>query len=198
MLLLNRHPAHRKPLIPAHAALLGAPAANEVERFLAHRPNHAPTPLHGLPALADELRVGSIHIKDEGQRLGLGSFKALGGSYAVIRLVLEQATRRLGRPVDIGDLHAPEVRAVAGGDDRRLCHRRQPRPSVAQGAQLVGARAVIFAHSGVSDGRVAAIARYGRRDRSGSGHLRRQRGGSFARLCGDGLDHRIGHLLAGL
>ncbi|CAO3456327.1 Diaminopropionate ammonia-lyase (EC 4.3.1.15) [Azospirillum argentinense] len=91
MLLLNRHPAHRKPLIPAHAALLGAPAADEVERFLAHRPNHAPTPLHGLPALADELRVGSIHIKDEGQRLGLGSFKALGGSYAVIRLVLEQA-----------------------------------------------------------------------------------------------------------
>jgi diaminopropionate ammonia-lyase len=33
--------------------------------------------------------------------------------------------------------------------------------SVAQGAQLVGARAAIFVHSGVSDARVAAIARFG-------------------------------------
>ena len=33
--------------------------------------------------------------------------------------------------------------------------------SVAQGAQLVGARAAIFVHSGVSDERVAAIARFG-------------------------------------
>jgi diaminopropionate ammonia-lyase len=32
---------------------------------------------------------------------------------------------------------------------------------VAQGAELVGARAVIFVHGGVSDARVAAIARYG-------------------------------------
>jgi diaminopropionate ammonia-lyase len=33
--------------------------------------------------------------------------------------------------------------------------------SVAQGAQLVGAKAAIFVHSGVSDERVAAIARFG-------------------------------------
>ena len=33
--------------------------------------------------------------------------------------------------------------------------------SVAQGAQLVGARAAIFVHGGVSDERVAAIARFG-------------------------------------
>src|SRR5438128_1446787 len=33
--------------------------------------------------------------------------------------------------------------------------------SVAQGAQFVGARAAIFVHSGVSDERVAAIARFG-------------------------------------
>ena len=46
-------------------------------------------------------------MKDEGFRLGLGSFKALGGSYAVIRLVLEEASRRLGRPVDVAELHLP-------------------------------------------------------------------------------------------
>ncbi len=32
---------------------------------------------------------------------------------------------------------------------------------VAQGAQLVGARAVILVHAGVSDARVAAFARFG-------------------------------------
>jgi len=38
-------------------------------------------------------------IKDEGQRLGLGSFKALGGSYAVIKLTLEESSRALGRAI---------------------------------------------------------------------------------------------------
>jgi diaminopropionate ammonia-lyase len=37
----------------------------------------------------------------------------LGGSYAVIRQVLEEAGRRLARPVDVADLYAPWVRAVA-------------------------------------------------------------------------------------
>ncbi len=63
--------------------------------------------------------------------------------------------------MDIGDLHAPEVRAVAGGMTVACATDGNHGRSVAQGAQLVGARAVIFAHSGVSDGRVAAIARYG-------------------------------------
>jgi diaminopropionate ammonia-lyase len=68
-------------------------AADAVERFLSWRDN-VPTPLHNLPALAAELGVGAIHLKDEGLRLGLGSFKALGGAYAVVRLVLEEATRQ--------------------------------------------------------------------------------------------------------
>jgi diaminopropionate ammonia-lyase len=143
MFLLNQHPDHRKALDPVDAETLGMRAAEEVERYLTYRGNHAPTPLHTLLALAAELGVGAIHIKDEGFRLGLGSFKALGGSYAVIRLVLEEARRQLGHPIDVAELHTPEVRAVA------------------QGAQLVGASAAIFVHSGVSDERVAAIARFG-------------------------------------
>ncbi|TIW50091.1 MAG: pyridoxal-phosphate dependent enzyme, partial [Mesorhizobium sp.] len=56
------------------------------ERFLAARDSQAETPLHALPALAGELGIGALHIKDEGKRLGLGSFKALGGAYAVMHL----------------------------------------------------------------------------------------------------------------
>ena len=100
MLILNRINDYRAPLDQADAEILGVEAAREVERFLAHRDGHKPTPLVALDNLARELGVAAIHIKDEGHRLGLGSFKALGGSYAVIRLVLEEASRRLGRPVD--------------------------------------------------------------------------------------------------
>src|SRR6478736_2690853 len=101
MLIRNQHLDYRKPLEAIDTETLGVAAAEAVERFLSHRPNHRPTPLRSLPALASELGLGAIHLKDEGYRLGLGSFKALGGAYAVIRLVLEAAEHQLGRPVDI-------------------------------------------------------------------------------------------------
>lgn len=163
MFLLNQHPDYRKPLHPADAETLGVAAADEVERFLSHRDNHEPTPLHALPGLARELGLHSLHVKDEGHRLGLGSFKALGGAYAVIRLVLEEAARRLGRPVDVDELAEPAVRAVAATMCFACATDGNHGRSVAQGAQLVGATAAIFVHGGVSEGRIAAIARFGAR-----------------------------------
>jgi len=163
MFLLNTNPVHGQPLEATDAGTLSVAAAAEVERFLSFRDNHAETPLQNLDNLAVELGVAAIHIKDESQRLGLGSFKALGGSYAVIRLVLEEASRRLGHRVDIADLHAPEVSGIAKGMTFACATDGNHGRSVAQGAQLVGAGAAIFVHAGVSDERVAAIARFGAR-----------------------------------
>ena len=98
MLLLNRHPDYRTALDLADAATLGLQGAAEAERYLGYRDNHAETPLHALAALASEIGVGAVHIKDEGFRLGLGSFKALGGAYAVTRLVLEEAAQQVAGP----------------------------------------------------------------------------------------------------
>ncbi|WP_439627384.1 diaminopropionate ammonia-lyase [Shinella sp.] len=161
MFLKNSHADYRAPLDPRDAETLGIAAAAEVERYLSFRDNHAETPLVALPGLAAKLGVGAVHIKDEGHRLGLGSFKALGGAYAVIRLVLEEAGRRLDRVIDISELHAPEVQVVARGMTVACATDGNHGRSVAQGAELVGARAAIFVHSGVSDERVAAIARFG-------------------------------------
>ncbi|MGX5850693.1 diaminopropionate ammonia-lyase [Mesorhizobium sp. PL10] len=161
MFLHNSNALHRRPLDPADAETLGIAGADTVERFLGHRDNHLPTPLRALPALAGELGLGAVHIKDEGFRLGLGSFKALGGAYAVFRLVLEEASRSLGRPVDVADLDRPEIRAVAAGMTVACATDGNHGRSVAQGAQLVGAKAAIFVHAGVSEERIAAIARYG-------------------------------------
>ncbi|MBZ9770029.1 diaminopropionate ammonia-lyase [Mesorhizobium sp. CA6] len=161
MFLLNRHPDHRQPLTEEDAVTLGLAGSDEAERFLAARDNHAETPLHALPALAGELGIGALHVKDEGKRLGLGSFKALGGAYAVMHLVLKQAGRQLGRAVAVEDLHKPEVKAIAGQMTFACATDGNHGRSVAQGAGLVGARSVIFVHSGVSNERVAAIARFG-------------------------------------
>ncbi|TPM39654.1 diaminopropionate ammonia-lyase [Mesorhizobium sp. B2-3-4] len=161
MFLPNRNALYRQPLDAADVETLGIAGADTVERFLARRDNHVATPLRELPALAAELGLGALHVKDEGFRLGLGSFKALGGAYAVFRLVLEEAGKRLGRPVDVGDLDRPEVRSVAATMTVACATDGNHGRSVAQGAELVGARAAIFVHAGVSEERVAAIARYG-------------------------------------
>ncbi|WP_349963188.1 diaminopropionate ammonia-lyase [Rhizobium sp. ZPR3] len=161
MLLLNENTDYRTKLEPADAETLSLAAAEEVERFLIHREGHKATPLVSLSHLAEKLGVASIHIKDEGHRLGLGSFKALGGSYAVIRLVLEHASRDFGREVDISEIHSPEVKAIARKLTVSCATDGNHGRSVAQGAQLVGANCVIFVHSGVSDERISAIARFG-------------------------------------
>jgi diaminopropionate ammonia-lyase len=52
-------------------------------------PGYAPTPLRDLPALAAELGLGAVAVKDESDRLGLPAFKVLGASWAVERALRE-------------------------------------------------------------------------------------------------------------
>jgi diaminopropionate ammonia-lyase len=54
-------------------------AALEFHRSL---PGYAPTPLVDVPALAADLGVGRVLVKDESSRLGLPAFKVLGASWA--------------------------------------------------------------------------------------------------------------------
>ncbi len=123
---------------------------------------YAPTPLVALPGVAARLGLGSVHIKDESPRFGLGSFKALGGAYAVLG-VLRQALARAGVAAHVttaalvDGLHAAAVRSVTVCCATDGNHGR----SVAWGAQRFGAACCIFVHETVSQGRVDAIAAYG-------------------------------------
>jgi diaminopropionate ammonia-lyase len=161
MFILNTTSDYRHQLEATDADTLGIAAVAGVEDHLRHRDDNAETPLVSLPALAAASGVAAIHVKDEGKRLGLGSFKALGGAYAVIRLVLEAAEARLGRRIGMAELHSPDVRKLAEAMTFACATDGNHGRSVAQGASLVGARASIFVHAGVSDERVAAIARFG-------------------------------------
>jgi diaminopropionate ammonia-lyase len=138
--LLNAQCDRSKPYGAAEHAILSIDRGREAWSAVARWPGYAPTPLLGLASLASEAGVGEVIYKDEGRRFGLKSFKALGGAYAVERLARERD---------------PATLTVACATDGN--HGR----AVAWGAQRVGAKAVIFIHETVSEGRADAIARYG-------------------------------------
>jgi diaminopropionate ammonia-lyase len=134
-------------------------------------PGYAATPLVRLAALARSLRLARIDYKDERGRFGLGSFKALGGAYAVANVLKRRVAAATGR----GDVtarqllsqeFAPIVRAATVTCATDGNHGR----SVAWGAQLFGCRCVIFVHERVSQGRRDAIARYGAQVREVKGN----------------------------
>jgi len=120
-------------------------------------PTYRETPLYALPGLANALGLGVIWYKDEGPRFGLGSFKASGGAYAVLRFLQE----KLGGKIDAAELMSGRQKSrtsaltVATATDGN--HGR----SVAWGAREFGCRAIIYLHAEVSPGREQAIAEYG-------------------------------------
>ena len=61
---------------------------------------YSPSPLHYLNGLAESLGVKQIYYKDESERFGLKSFKALGGAYAVA-CVLRSYLKKILPNVDI-------------------------------------------------------------------------------------------------
>jgi diaminopropionate ammonia-lyase len=123
---------------------------------------YAPTPLHDLPAVAATAGVAQIRIKDEGGRFGLGSFKALGGAYAVANLLSGELSRRgVANAAGAGEFadgrYRDATRAITVTCATDGNHGR----SVAWGAARFHCRCVIFVHATVSQPRVDAIAAFG-------------------------------------
>lgn len=140
---------------------LGREGRAKASAMLSACPRAMATLLHAMPALARSLGIGGLAIKDEGQRLGMGSFKALGGAYAVMTLVLEEAGKRLGRPLEPAALMAPDVKEIAARMTVACATDGNHGRSVAVGARIAGCRSVIFVHEGVSAERAEAIGRLG-------------------------------------
>ena len=169
-LRLNSCASRSAPWRPEQDAILSDAGLKTARAAISGWPGYAPTPLHYLPALADDLGIAALHYKDESGRFGLGSFKALGGAYAVARLLRSQLTARLGRPVTMDEVTGRAFPDLAG--DVTVCcatdgnHGR----SVAWGAQSFGCNCVIFIHATVSEGRKAAIEAYGAEVRRTAGN----------------------------
>lgn len=147
---------------PARSAILNEVGFSAAQREIAAWPGYLPTPLRGLPARAASLGLAALHYKDEGERFGLKSFKALGGAYAVYRLLAQAISRRNGgQPVRAADILAGRWRELVTDITVTCATDGNHGRSVAWGAQLFGCRCVIYIHATVSEGRRAAIAHYG-------------------------------------
>ena len=119
-----------------------SPVPRDVLDFHRGLAGYAPTRLVDLPALAAELRVGRVLVKDESQRLGLPAFKSLGASWAIHRAL---RARLRGDPE--GSSPVTLVAATDGNHGR----------AVARFARLLGHRARIFVPDGVHPAAVQAI-----------------------------------------
>jgi len=123
---------------------------------------YAPTPLRDLPDLAREAGVATIRLKDESGRFDLGSFKALGGAYAVANILADELARTGVAPAATSaDLAAGRwadaTRAITVTCATDGNHGR----SVAWGAARFHCRCVIFVHGGVTQARIEAMTRFG-------------------------------------
>lgn len=118
---------------------------------------YAPTPLVSLSALAAKIGVADVLYKDEGPRFGLGSFKALGGSYAALRVLQRQIAAKLGQQVSLEEIRTGKVAALAAQITLVSATDGNHGRSLAWGCQRFGAPCRIYIHAEVSEGRAAAM-----------------------------------------
>ena len=159
-------------------------------------PGYAPTPLHALPGIAREAGIAALHLKDESDRFGLGSFKALGGAYAVAGVLSAELARRgAALSATTADLfagrYAADTRTITVACATDGNHGR----SVAWGAQRFGAACAIFVHEGVSQARIVRhlLARLHGSPARCHARLPRDGGGGAGPMAGSAAAHPCLH-----
>lgn len=112
--------------------------------MLGQCPAYAPTPMRNEQGLAEEMGVAQVMVKDESERMRLGSFKALGGSFAVAQMISDAA--------DGASLESDIAKRVAADMTFITASAGNHGLSVAAGARVFGAKAVIVLASTVPEG----------------------------------------------
>ncbi len=129
--------------------------SDEVAAFHRRLAGYRPSPLRELPEVASALGLARVLAKDESERFGLPSFKVLGASWAVYRILVDrlgsepewEALEDLGRIVraEIGPLQL--VAATDGNHGR----------AVASMARRLGLEATILVPTGTATARIEGI-----------------------------------------
>ena len=92
---------------------LNQQVADKATAFHSSFPQYRPTPLRRLQALAGQMGVGEIFVKDESYRFGLNAFKVLGGSFAIGQYIAQRLGRDLSElPYSV--MTSPEVKRELG------------------------------------------------------------------------------------
>jgi diaminopropionate ammonia-lyase len=128
----------------------------KIRQFHRQIPGYRMSPLKGLTNLADKLGLGGIWVKDESARLNLSSFKVLGGSYAIYRLL----KRRLGledQELSFEELTRGPLREKLGDITFAAATDGNHGRGIAWSASQMGFNSVIYVHKLTSQARIRAI-----------------------------------------
>ncbi|MBS1270425.1 MAG: Diaminopropionate ammonia-lyase [Gammaproteobacteria bacterium] len=143
--------------------ILGSALIMEAQDEISRWDGYSPTPLYPLCEIAGAIDVKAIYYKDESRRFAPGSFKALGGAYAVEQLLKREVSRRLGREISLGEIRNGRYAKLTSGVTVATATDGNHGRSVAWGAARFGCSCVIYIHRHVSEGRCAAMESFGAR-----------------------------------
>lgn len=132
----------------------------QVQHFHQSFPQYAPTPLRNLSAMAQELSLGGVYVKDESYRFGLNAFKVLGGSYAIARTI----ARLTGKPMEqmtFDYLSGAELQQILPPTTFYTATDGNHGRGVAWAARQLGQRAVVRMPKGTSQSRLENIRKEG-------------------------------------
>ncbi|MBP3411645.1 MAG: diaminopropionate ammonia-lyase [Oscillospiraceae bacterium] len=149
----RKDPSKAKEMFPMERAW-------DARRFHRQIPNYHMTPLAALPNLSQLLGVGGIYVKDESLRLHMSSFKVMGGSYAVYRLV-KQLLGKEDEDLSYEYLLSKECHDALG--DVVFCSATDGNHGrgLAWACQKLNHPCKIYVHSETSQPRIDAIKRFG-------------------------------------
>lgn len=140
--------------------LLDRAHAQRARRFHLSLQDYAPTPLQPLDQLACHLGISKLWVKDESGRFGLKAFKALGGSYAIARTLMD----RLQEPEEymtVDYLRSEAVRRRLGDLTFITTTDGNHGASIAWTARLLDYPAVVYMPRGTAPERVHRIENLG-------------------------------------
>jgi diaminopropionate ammonia-lyase len=107
-------------------------------------PVYSPTPIYKHSELAVLLCIQNLFIKDESKRMGIGSFKALGGTFAVAQMISDAA--------GTADMKSVAAKSAAADMNFITASAGNHGLSIAAGARIFGAHATIFLSTSVPEG----------------------------------------------
>lgn len=136
-------------------ALFGAKRCAAALAEIQQWQGYAQSELRSLTPLAQALGLSAVRYQDESQRFGLGSFKALGGAYAVMRYLSSHLQ------VSIDEIRTGQHREAVAGLTVATATDGNHGRSVAWGAEQAGCACKIYIHAHVSPGRQAAMEAFG-------------------------------------
>ncbi|KAK3393365.1 diaminopropionate ammonia-lyase family protein [Podospora didyma] len=159
----SRNPIILNPLAKEPWRFLSS-ADDRARAFHQSMPGYSLTPLVSMPQIAAEVGVGAVHVKYEGDRMGLPSFKILGASWATFCAVASYLKLPLNSSLTVNNLrdvltgwassHSQKPTLVAATDGN---HGR----AVAYMGRILGLPVKVFVPGGLDNDAVQAIVNEG-------------------------------------